>query len=116
MNVSSRKAVVVIFSVALILGIISASAFAASQTFTGVIGDAMCGAKHVMPGNDVSCTQGCISKGSKYALVVGEKVYVLDTADKTLLSQFQAKAGQKVTITGATKDMTITVTSVRAAP
>jgi hypothetical protein len=116
MNVSSRKAVVVIFSVALILGIISASAFAASQTFTGVIGDAMCGAKHVMPGNDRLLHARLHLERLEVRLSSREKVYVLDTADKTLLSQFQAKAGQKVTITGATKDMTITVTSVRAAP
>lgn len=115
MNVSSRQAVVVIISVAIIFGIISSPAFAASQTFTGVIGDAMCGAKHVMPGNDLSCTQQCIAKGSKYALVVGEKVYVLDTADKDLLSKFEVKAGEKITITGTEKNKTITVTSVKAA-
>jgi len=45
----------------------------------------MCGAKHQMPGDDAGCTRACVSKGSKYALVVGDKVYTLETNDKTAL-------------------------------
>ena len=98
MNVSGRK--IGLFSIVLIACAISIRAFAASQTFIGTVGDAMCGAKHVMPGDDASCTKGCTSKGSKYALLVGDKVYVLDIADKSLLDTLEKRAGARVTITG----------------
>lgn len=115
MNVSSRKMEILFLTVVLIVGVISIRAFAASRTFTGTVGDAMCGAKHVMPGDDASCTKGCISKGSKYALLVGDNVYVLDIVDKSLLDTLEKRAGARVTITGTEKNNTITVTSVKAA-
>src|ERR1700685_2771016 len=91
-------------------------AFAAGgKTFTGTVSDAMCGAKHEMAGNDASCTRECVSKGSKYALVVGDKVYTLDTSDKAALATLDKQAGAKVTVTGTEKDSTITVSSVKAA-
>jgi hypothetical protein len=102
-------------NIVLIASAISIRAFAAGQNFTGTVGDVMCGAKHVMPGDDASCTKGCISKGSKYALLVGDKVYVLDIADKSLLDTLEKRAGAKVTVTGTEKNNTITVTSVKAA-
>jgi hypothetical protein len=92
-------------------------AFAAKgKTFTGTVSDAMCGAKHMMPGDAASCTRDCVGKGSKYALVVGDKVYILDTADKAALATLDKQAGAKVKVTGTEKDNTITVTSVVAAP
>lgn len=114
-KVSVGKVIFFLLNVFIIVGVISVQAFAASQTFTGTVGDAMCGAQHVMPGDEASCTRGCISKGSKYALLVGEKVYILDTTDQALLAALDKRAGQKVTITGSEKDKTITVTSVKAA-
>ena len=42
------------------------------QTFTGVVSDSMCGAKHMMPGDPVGCAHACLKQGSKYALVVGD--------------------------------------------
>jgi hypothetical protein len=90
------------------------SAFAAkASTFTGTVSDSMCGAKHM--GDPAQCTRGCISKGSKYALVVGDKVYTLETSDKKALDTLDQQAGAKVTVTGTEKDNTITVASVRAA-
>ena len=115
MNVSGRKMGLLCLNIVLIAGGISIRAFAASQTFTGVVGDAMCGAKHVMPGDDASCTKKCISKGSKYALLVGDKVYALDIADSVLLNTLEKRAGAKVTLIGTEKNDTITVTSVKAA-
>jgi hypothetical protein len=93
-------------------------AFAAAKgkTFTGTVSDAMCGAKHEMQGDPASCTRACVSKGSKYALVVGDKVYTLDTSDKDALSTLDKQAGAHVKVTGTEKDNTITVTSVVAAP
>jgi hypothetical protein len=115
MNLSGRTIGLLFLSIVLIACAICIPVFAASQTFTGTVGDAMCGAKHVMPGDDASCTKGCISKGSKYALLVGDKVYVLDIVDKTLLDTLEKRAGAKVTITGTEKNNTITVISVKAA-
>jgi hypothetical protein len=96
-------------------GALTASAFAAkASTFTGTVSDSMCGAKHAMPGDDASCTRACVSKGSKYALVVGDKVYTLDTSDKKALDVLDKQAGAKVTVTGTEKDATIAVSSVAA--
>ncbi len=83
------------------------------QTFTGEVGDAMCGNKH-MEGTPAECTRTCVSKGSKFALVVGEKVYILDTANQTFLSTLNKQAGQKVTVTGTLDGDTIEVSSVAA--
>jgi hypothetical protein len=91
------------------------SAFAKDKSYTGVVSDSMCGAKHAMPGDDASCTRMCVGKGSKYALVVGDKVYTLDTADKTALATLDKQAGAKVIVMGTDKDNTISVSSVKAA-
>jgi hypothetical protein len=106
-----------LLSLILVVGLSVSAVFAArAQTFTGTVSDSMCGAKHAMPGNDAACTRACVSKGSKYALVSGDKVYTLDTSDKTALATLDKNAGAKVTVTGTEKDNTITVTRVTAAP
>jgi hypothetical protein len=62
------------------------NSFAAKiETFTGTVSDAMCGAKHMMEGDDAACLRACVQKGSKYALVVGDKVYTLDAKDKATI-------------------------------
>ena len=92
------------------------SAFAAKgKTFTGTVSDSMCGAKHAMPGAPAECTRACVSKGSKYALVVGDKVYTLDTSDKATLDTLDKQAGSKVSVTGTEKDNVIAVSSVKPA-
>lgn len=92
------------------------TAFAAKDsTFTGTVSDSMCGAKHAMPGDAAACTRACVSKGSKYALVVGDKVYTLETSDKAALDTLDKQAGAKVTVTGTEKDNTIAVSKVAAA-
>jgi len=89
------------------------SAFAAkAETFTGTVSDSMCGAKHM--GDAATCTRACVGKGSKYALVVGDKVYTLDTTDKAALDTLDKQAGAKVTVTGTEKDNTIEVSKVAA--
>ncbi|HEX8816479.1 MAG TPA: hypothetical protein VF753_13350 [Terriglobales bacterium] len=103
---------------AIILGVslMAPSAFGAKeQTFTGKVSDAMCGAKHMMEGSAVSCLRGCVSKGSKYALVVGDKVYTLDTSDKAALATLDSLADQQATVKGVADGDTITVSSVKAA-
>jgi hypothetical protein len=48
-------------------------------------------------------------------LVVGDKVYTLDTNDKDALATLDKQAGAKATVTGTDKDNIITVKSVTAA-
>jgi hypothetical protein len=82
------------------------------STFEGTVSDAMCGAKHGMAGmSDRDCTLGCVKKGSKFALVVNDKVYTLEGKTKGL-EQF---AGGKAKVTGTLKGETINVSSVAAA-
>src|SRR5713226_206599 len=103
--------------VAVILGatLTVSSAFAAKgKTFTGTVSDSMCGAKHQMPGDDAGCTRACVSKGSKYALVVGDKVYTLETNDKTALETLDKQAGAQATVTGTVNGDTLEVSSVSA--
>jgi hypothetical protein len=89
-------------------------AFAAGkQTFTGEVGDAMCGRQH-MEGTPAECTRTCVAKGSKFALVVGEKIYTLDTTDKAALATLDKQAGKNATVTGTLDKDTITVSSVSA--
>jgi len=109
---SRGSAILLTVTAALALAV---SAFAAkASTFTGTVSDSMCGAKHAMPGDDAGCTRACVSKGSKYALVVGDKVYTLETSDKQALDTLDKQAGAKVKVTGTEKDNTITVSSVAA--
>ena len=86
-----------------------------AETFTGTISDAMCGAKHMMEGKDEDCLRACIQKGSKYALVVGDKVYTLDTKDKATLDKIEKLGAGKATVKGEANGDTIEVSSVTAA-
>jgi hypothetical protein len=112
MNVRTRDTGILLLNVLMILGLAVSSAFAAGKTYTGTVSDAMCGAKHMGPAAE--CTRGCVSKGSKYALIVGDKIYTLETSDKAALATLDKQAGAKVTVTGTEKDNTINVNSVKA--
>lgn len=101
-------------SVAALLAV--SSAFAAkTQTFIGTVGDAVCGAKHTMDGDELSCLRTCIQRGSKYDLVVGEKVYVLEIKDKSVAEALDKLASQQVKLKGEASGDTIEVQSVAAA-
>lgn len=97
---------------ALTLGATAASA--KTTTVTGTVGDAMCGIKHMMAGDEAGCTQACVTKGSDYALIVKDKVYTLKANDaaKTDLDKL---AGKTAKIVGDLNGETIQVTSVQAA-
>jgi hypothetical protein len=86
---------------------------ARKQTFTGEIGDAMCGRKH-MDGTAAECTRACVAHGSNFALIVGEKIYILQTSDKSVLAALDKEAGKIATVTGVLTDDTIEVSSVAA--
>lgn len=96
------------------LAVFPALAAGKSQTLTGEVSDAMCGAKHQMPGNPAECTRACIKHGSKYALVVGDKVYTLETTDKAELDKLNDLAGAKAKVTGEVDGTTVAVKSVAA--
>jgi hypothetical protein len=85
------------------------------QTFTGVVSDSMCGAKHMMPGDPVACAHACLKQGSKYALVVGDKVYTLETSDKSATDELDKLIGQKAKVSGTADGDTIQVSSVSGA-
>ena len=87
-----------------------------TQTFTGKVSDAMCGAKHT-EGNlaPAACVRDCVQKGAKYALVVGDKVYTLNTSDKATLDQLNKLAWEQAKVTGTASGDTISVKSVTAA-
>ena len=89
-------------------------AAAKPQTFTGEVSDSMCGAKHMMD-NKAECTRTCVNKGSNYALVVGDKVYTLNTTDKAALDQLNTLAGAQAKVTGTANGDAIDVTKVSAA-
>jgi hypothetical protein len=92
------------------------SAFAAeAQSFTGKVSDAMCGAKHMMEGDPAACLRACVQKGSKYALVVGDKVYTLDTQDQATLASLDKLANRKATVKGQANGDVIEVSSVTPA-
>jgi hypothetical protein len=112
MNVRTKKAGILFLNLLMIVGLSVSTAFAAGKTYTGTVSDAMCGAKHM--GSAAECTRGCVKKGSKYALVVGDKVYTLETSDQAALDTLDKQAGAKATVTGTEKDNTITVSSVKA--
>jgi hypothetical protein len=97
---------------ALALGASPLFAAAKGQSFTGEVSDSMCGAKHMMDGS-AECTRACVQKGSKYALIVGDKVYTLE-ADKPNQDKLDKLAGQKATVTGKADGDNISVNAVMA--
>ena len=113
MNVRTRNAGILLLSLLMIVGLAVSSAFAAGKAYTGTVSDAMCGAKHMGPAAE--CTRTCVSKGSKYALVVGDKVYTLETTDKTVLALLDQQAGRNATVTGTVNGTSIEVSSAVAA-
>lgn len=89
-------------------------AAAKPRTFTGEVSDTMCGAKHMME-NKAECTRTCVSKGSNYSLVVGDKIYTLHAASKPVLDELNTLAGEQAKVTGTESGDTIEVSKVAAA-
>jgi hypothetical protein len=96
---------------------VSPALAAKPETFVGIVGDAVCGAKHTMDGDDISCLRTCIQRGSKYDLVVGEKVFVLNLKDQTAAATLDKLASQnaRAEVKGAENSGVIDVESVVAA-
>ncbi len=84
----------------------------ATQTITGTVTDAMCGAHHMMKDATAGqCTRACIKQGADFALASGDKLYILK-GDK---SQFDKFSGQSVRIKGKVNGNIISVNSIEVA-
>ena len=78
------------------------------RTFSGVITDARCGARHTNPEKNASeCSHLCVRHGSNYIVVDGDKKYELIGE----LRQIAEFAGQRVRFTGVLDGQTIKVSS-----
>jgi hypothetical protein len=118
MRVGSVKGSVYAGGIVLAAALLASSAFGAKlQIYTGIVGDAVCGAKHTMDGDDISCLRTCIQRGSKYDLVVGEKVYVLNFKDQSVADTLDKLASQqtRAQVKGEENGGMIEVQSVAAA-
>lgn len=83
----------------------------ADASWTGVISDSMCGASHgSTPAKQ--CTLGCVKKGAKYVVVVGDKVYSIANQNAPGLAKY---AGDNVKVTGTMSGDTITVKKISKA-
>jgi hypothetical protein len=104
-----------IATVVLSAGLAVVPNMAAGTTHTGKVSDAMCGGKHTEGLAPAACVRACVKKGAKYALVVGDKVYTLDTSDQATLDTLNKLAWDQAKVTGTADGATISVKSVTAA-
>jgi len=82
---------------------------AAPTVLTGTVSDSMCGAQHMEKGKSAAeCTRECVKGGTKYALVVGKKVYMLEGHE----AELDKVAGMKAKVKGKMSAETLTVQSV----
>jgi hypothetical protein len=83
---------------------------ARQQTYEGMITDAHCGAKHEASISKTAsdCARACVHAGSQFALVDGDKTYIL-TGD---LERLKRAAGLRVKVVGALNGDTIVVSSI----
>jgi hypothetical protein len=115
MRLRFRVLAAIVLGGALELTLIGVSSQASAKgnlaTLTGTISDSMCGAKHMMSGNDAKCVRTCVHNGSQYALVVDQKIYPL----KGTSEELDKFAGQRVTISGTLDATVLQVASVKLA-
>ena len=97
------------------LAVVPIMAAGTTQTFTGKVSDAMCCAKHTEGLAPAACVRACAQKGAKYALVVADKVYTLDTSDQATLDTLNKLAWEQAKVTGTVDGTTISVKKVTAA-
>jgi hypothetical protein len=88
------------------------------KTYTGKVGDALCRREHSMPVSAVECIRQCIGKGSRYSLIVEDKVYALDTENQAFLDVLEKQADARVEVKGTENEngTIIVVKSVKALP
>jgi len=95
--------------------VLPALATGSTQTFTGKVSDTMCGTKHKEGIPPAECVRACVKHGAKYALVVDDKVYTLDTSSKANLDELNKLAWEEARVTGTANGDVISVKSVTAA-
>jgi hypothetical protein len=80
------------------------------QSYEGIVTDTKCGAKHsTSVGKDAAdCTRVCVHGGEQFALVDGDKAFVLACESARL----KRVAGERVKILGTLNANTISVASV----
>ena len=101
-----RNRILMLIGVMLVFG-----CMAWAGTVTGVVSDAMCGAKHSTPSAAAAqCVKRCEAAGAKLVVVSNGKVY--NTDDQAKLKGFE---GQRVKIEGTVSGDSISIKSVAAA-
>jgi hypothetical protein len=83
------------------------------QDYEGILTDTRCGAKHsaMIELSAADCARACVHAGEHFALVDGERTYVLQ-GDPQLMKRL---AGERVKISGTLNGTTIDVTSISEA-
>jgi hypothetical protein len=83
---------------------------ASARTFSGVISDSVCAARHETNMNMGAhgCTRMCVARQAKYALVGSDSVYTLQGGTEAL----DKYAGERVSLSGVLDGDTIMVTEV----
>jgi hypothetical protein len=97
-----------VLSLAAMLALGAIGLFGATESWTGTISDSMCGASHgSTPAKQ--CTLGCVKKGAKYVVVVGDKVYTVSNQNAPGLMKY---AGETVKVTGTMNGDSIMVKKI----
>jgi len=80
------------------------------KTYSGVITDSYCGARHDKDStlSSAGCTRMCVKKGAKYVMVNGDKTYLLDGD----IGELNGLAGQRVEARGTLEGDTIHFTEI----
>jgi hypothetical protein len=90
---------------------------AQQQTWTGAISDSMCKRHHESGAEgqettDPDCTRDCVKGGSKYVVIVGDRVYAIANQDHNQLAEH---AGMRVILSGTLHGEAIEVATVEKA-
>jgi hypothetical protein len=102
-----RRLLICVVALLLVAGFSSAAE--KERAWSGTVTDTHCGTKAHM-GDPADCMKKCVGMGSKYALLSGDKVYVLEPQDKAA-----EHAGHKVKVTGTLAGDSIKIASIEMA-
>lgn len=82
------------------------------KVLKGVVSDTSCSARHVSEDKTAAdCVRVCVRHGAQYALISGERVYLLDGN----LAEFDQLAGQRTEVVGLLEGDLLTVRSIKLA-
>lgn len=96
-----------IFTAGLFLSLFAGAALA--ESWTGVVSDDACGAKHsAATPADQRCAASCIKSGGAPVFVTGDKVYKIENPDS-----IKGHEGHKVTVTGKMTSESVHIDSVK---